>query len=179
MISRYLSWMRRRLGASFYRSSAIPIPAMKVRRRLIVVISIGIVVSLLLTALVSKESGLPVWLITAYAIMWFSWNATRNMVVAHDAPLDERQREQVAHAYRIGFRIVWTSVAFLGAFFANLDTLGIEVGPVAFDRIAWVLFIGGFYAVPWAPIAILGWNLADEDVFDEEVADGSPRFRRN
>jgi MFS family permease len=148
-----------------YRADPRPIPPRGRRRAIVLTISALLVATLVLVALVSELFLVLAVLVGSPLAIWFGRSATRNMTIARDAPLDEWQRDQVMRAYRTSYLIISGVALLVGVVLANLDlNINPDLGPVDFSRVAGVLFVLGVYAVPWIPVAVLGWRLPDEEV---------------
>ena len=147
-----------------YRADPRPIPPRGRRRALVLTISALLVATLALIVLVSELFLVLAVLLGGPLAIWFGRRATRNMTIARDAPLDEWQRDQVMRAYRTSYLIISGVALLVGVVLANLDlNINPDLGPVDFSRVAGVLFVLGVYAVPWIPVAVLGWRLPDEE----------------
>jgi hypothetical protein len=155
-----------------YRDDPRPIPDRATRRRLIVVISAAIAVSVVLTAAVSTGFALLAVLVVGPAYLWFARRATRNMTFAQAATVpDERRRGQVLEAQRLAYSLLSAAALVAGLVAVNLvAVLGVDLAPVPFATVAWLAFLAGVYVLPWTPVAILAWRLPDEVRVDQVPA---------
>jgi hypothetical protein len=141
-----------------------PVPPLTRRRLIVVAISAAQVAALALAVLVSP-TFLLLGVAASTAALWFGRAATRNLTVVAISALDAPQRDQVLRAYRSAYWIISATLLVVGLVLANLDlTLGVEVSPVEFGRIAAALFVLGVCTIPWTPVAVLAWRLPDEGV---------------
>lgn len=148
-----------------------PLPSQARRRRIVTVYvaGLGAVLLMSLLALTLPPQGLVRWtmlsvygigIVCATAGGWqLARPAMQGLPQGHGEHMDERQREQVAHAMATSYRILGVLIItlFLAFLWAGHDVLSRVQDTQAGAGIAFTLL----FLVPFLPSAVLAWTEPD------------------